>query len=82
LIHRLQQCRYLLLVLLLATLQSQAQQASAPKTQIIHAGKLLDVRTGHIAADAYITVTGDRIGLHLHVASRSRVQRVITRSLI
>ena len=61
LIHRLQQCRCLLLVLLFATLQSQAQQASAPKTQIIHAGKLLDVRTGHIAADAYITVTSDRI---------------------
>jgi imidazolonepropionase-like amidohydrolase len=63
LIHRLQQCRYLLVALLtvVAIQQSQAQQSSAAKTQIIHAGKLLDVRTGHIAADAYITVVGERI---------------------
>jgi imidazolonepropionase-like amidohydrolase len=63
LIHRLQQCRCFLLPLLtvLATINSPAQQTPATKTQIIHAGKLIDVRTGHIAADAYITVVGERI---------------------
>ena len=43
------------------TLDSGAQQTSPPKTQIIHAGKLLDVRTGRIQTDAYITVIGERI---------------------
>jgi imidazolonepropionase-like amidohydrolase len=63
LIHRLQQCRCFLLPLLtvLATIHSLAQQTPATKTQIIHAGKLLDVRTGHIQTDAYITVIGERI---------------------
>ena len=62
-IRHLQQCRCFLLALLtvFATIHCQAQQAPAAKTQIIHAGKLLDVRTGHIAADAYITVVGERI---------------------
>ena len=62
-IHRLQPCRCLLLALVtvFATVPSQAQQTSAAKTQIIHAGKLIDVRTGHLAADAYITVVGERI---------------------
>jgi len=57
---RLQPCRYFLLILF-ATLNSGGQQTAAPKTQIIHAGKLLDVRTGHIETDAYITVAGQRI---------------------
>jgi imidazolonepropionase-like amidohydrolase len=63
LIHPLQQCRCCLLALLtvFAAVPSQAQPASPPKTQIIHAGKLLDVRTGHIVSDAYIIVTGERI---------------------
>ena len=62
-IHSLQQCRCGLLAVLtmFATVPSQAQPASAPKTQIIHAGKLLDVRTGRIVSDAYIIVTGERI---------------------
>jgi imidazolonepropionase-like amidohydrolase len=60
---RLQLCRYFLLALLIlpTTLDSGAQQTSPPKTQIIHAGKLLDVRTGRIQTDAYITVIGERI---------------------
>jgi imidazolonepropionase-like amidohydrolase len=62
-ISRLQPCRYFFLALLILStiLNSGAQQTSAPKTQIIHAGKLLDVRTGHIETDAYITVIGERI---------------------
>ena len=63
LIHRLQQCRYFLFAILtvLVGIQSQAQQPSAMKTQIIHAGKLVDVRTGHVTENAYITVVGERI---------------------
>jgi len=63
LINRLRQCHCFLLALLsiFATVPSRAQQTSAPKTQIIHAGRLLDVRTGRIETDAYITVIGERI---------------------
>ena len=61
--HRPHPCRYFLVsgLILLATTAMQAQPAPAAKTQIVHAGKLVDVRTGHIASDAYITVTGERI---------------------
>jgi imidazolonepropionase-like amidohydrolase len=59
--HSMQPCRYLFFAVLTVLAAAQAQQASTPRTQIIHAGKLIDVRTGHITADAYITVTGDRI---------------------
>jgi imidazolonepropionase-like amidohydrolase len=61
--HHLQQPCYFVLALLtvFAAIPSQAQQTSTAKTQVIHAGKLIDVRTGHVTADAYITVTGERI---------------------
>jgi imidazolonepropionase-like amidohydrolase len=64
LIHRRSlQCTALLFALLagLAAAPSHAQQTPAPQTQIIHAGKLIDVRSGHVTTDAYITVTGERI---------------------
>ena len=38
-----------------------AAPAALVTTQIVHAGKLLDVRTGHITQDAYITIKGQRI---------------------
>ena len=60
-IQRLLQSRFLLTFAFFAIVQSQAQQTTATKSQIIHAGKLIDVRSGHIATDAYITVTGERI---------------------
>ena len=61
--HLLLQSRYFLIVLLtvFAPTQSEAQQPPTTRTQIIHAGKLIDVRTGHVTADAYITVIGERI---------------------
>jgi hypothetical protein len=72
LIHRLQ-CRYFLFALLtvLAAVQSQAQQTPTAKTQIIHAGKLIYVRNGHVTADAYITVIGERIAA-ICVGSRGK----------
>jgi imidazolonepropionase-like amidohydrolase len=61
--HRLQQCRCFLFALLIAflTVPSHSQQTPPARTQIIHAGKLIDVRTGQIATDAYITVIGEKI---------------------
>jgi imidazolonepropionase-like amidohydrolase len=63
LIRRFQQCASLLSAILtmFLTAPSHAQQTPAPQTQIIHAGKLIDVRTGHVTTDAYITVTHERI---------------------
>jgi hypothetical protein len=64
LIHRRSlECTSLLFALfaVLAATPSHAQQSPAPATQIIHAGKLIDVRTGQVTTDAYITVTGERI---------------------
>ncbi len=46
-------------LLLLAAAAAHPQAPAA--TQIVHAGKLVDVRTGRMLADAYITVAGDRI---------------------
>jgi imidazolonepropionase-like amidohydrolase len=36
-------------------------QASVPKQVAVHAGKLLDVRTGKVTNDAYILIAGERI---------------------
>ena len=62
-IHHLSQCRCFLLALstVFATAPFQAQQTSAAKTQVVHAGKLIDVRTGQVTTDAYITVVGEKI---------------------
>lgn len=35
--------------------------APPAKTEVVRAGKLVDVRTGNITQDAYIVITGDRI---------------------
>ncbi len=35
--------------------------ASPVKTQVVHAGKLIDVRTGRVTQDAYIVIKGQRI---------------------
>jgi imidazolonepropionase-like amidohydrolase len=61
--HPLQKRRFFVFALLtvFAALPSQAQQTSTTRTQVIHAGKLIDVRTGRVTADAYITLTGERI---------------------
>jgi imidazolonepropionase-like amidohydrolase len=54
-------CFLFAFLIVLAAVPSEAQQPSTARTQIIHAGKLIDVRTGHITTDAYITVVGERI---------------------
>jgi imidazolonepropionase-like amidohydrolase len=48
--------------LLLATLSPASAQQSAPgATKVIHAGRLIDVRTGKVTQNAYIVVEKDRI---------------------
>ena len=49
------QCRCFLFALFaaFATVSMQGQATPAAKTQIVHAGKLIDVRTGKVATDAY-----------------------------
>ena len=58
---QLTRCFSYLLVPLIATLPALAQKPVPIKTLVIHAGKLIDVRTGNITPDAYITVSGERI---------------------
>jgi imidazolonepropionase-like amidohydrolase len=41
--------------------QIQPQQENQPATFAIHAGRLIDVRTGKVSANAYILVANDRI---------------------
>jgi imidazolonepropionase-like amidohydrolase len=48
--------------LLFATLASaQAQQSAPVTTSVIHAGRLIDVRTGKVTRNAYIIVEKDRV---------------------
>jgi imidazolonepropionase-like amidohydrolase len=63
LIRHLLHCRCFLLALFaaFATVSMQGQATPAAKMQIVHAGKLIDVRTGQVTNDAYITVTGEKI---------------------
>ncbi len=52
------------LLLALMTAPSASAQPSAPASaplQVVHAGKLIDVRSGRATTDAYITVQGTRI---------------------
>lgn len=60
---RLPKCRWFLLAFLsaIAATPSYSQRAPLGKTQVIHAGKLVDVRSGNVTSNAYITVVGDRI---------------------
>jgi len=60
---RLPRCRWFLFAFLsaIAATPSYSQQTPQAKTQVIHAGKLVDVRSGKITTNAYITVVGDRI---------------------
>ncbi|MGH9537423.1 MAG: amidohydrolase family protein [Terriglobales bacterium] len=51
----------LLMVILCATAAAFAQQDSAKATAAIHAGRLIDVRTGKVTTNAYITIAKDRI---------------------
>ncbi len=42
-------------------LNSQVPAQTAPKQFAVHAGRLIDVRSGHVTKDAYILVSGERI---------------------
>jgi imidazolonepropionase-like amidohydrolase len=50
----------LMLVVFLVTV-SPAQQDSAKATVTVHAGRLIDVRSGRVTTNAYITIAKDRI---------------------
>ncbi len=56
---------------------SAALQAAAQKAQVVHAGKLIDVRTGKVTAGAYITITGERITAISIVAPAAEAGTVI-----
>ena len=51
----------LLWLILIGTSSAQAPKVSAPAETAIHAGKVLDVRTGNYLADQIIWIEGDRI---------------------
>jgi len=48
-------------LMLLAAVASLAQTADAPKTVVIRAGRLLDVKTGRLLSQQEIVIEGDRI---------------------
>ena len=61
--YRLQLCCRLLFILPAAALllpPASAQGGSAA-TQVVHAGRLIDVRDGHVTQDAYISIAGERV---------------------
>ncbi len=61
--YRLQLCCRLLSILPAAALllpPASAQGGSAA-TQVVHAGRLIDVRDGHVTQDAYISIAGERV---------------------
>jgi imidazolonepropionase-like amidohydrolase len=55
------QAAYAFMLVCFAVVASSAQQDSAKITAAIHAGRLIDVRTGRVATNAYITIAKDRI---------------------
>src|SRR5216683_463070 len=50
-----------LMLVFFVAMASSAQQDSTRATAAIHAGRLIDVRTGRVTANAYITIAKDRI---------------------
>jgi imidazolonepropionase-like amidohydrolase len=56
-----QQTAYALIWMFFAVIASSAQQDSAKITSAVLAGRLIDVRTGRVANNAYITIAKDRI---------------------
>jgi imidazolonepropionase-like amidohydrolase len=51
----------LFLITTVATSFAQTDAKAAPKVTVIHAGRLLDVKTGKIATNQAITIEGDKI---------------------
>ncbi|HEY0556330.1 MAG TPA: amidohydrolase family protein, partial [Thermoanaerobaculia bacterium] len=49
------------MLLLLAALAPAAFAAAPPETLVLHADRLLDVRSGRIVNDALVVIAGDRI---------------------
>ena len=47
-------------LMLVASLSAQSPIASQ-ETKVVHAGALIDVRTGHVTSGAYITIKADRV---------------------
>ncbi len=51
----------LLLAFFLIALGAVQAQTAAPREVAVHAGRLIDVRTGQVTKDAYVVIQGDRI---------------------
>ena len=56
-----QQTAYALIWMFFAVIASSAQQDSAKITSAVLAGRLIDVRTGRVTTNAYITIAKDRV---------------------
>ncbi|MGA9240660.1 MAG: amidohydrolase family protein [Silvibacterium sp.] len=62
--HRMIQDHCLLFAVCAFAVAGLAQPAPAPnkvKDSVVHAGRMIDVRTGNVMQDAYIAIHGDRI---------------------
>ncbi len=66
-------CRLLIALMCLSAIL----EAAAQKPQVVHAGKLIDVRTGTLTAGVYITIVGERITAISTAAPASEAGAVI-----
>ncbi len=58
----MRQTHYLAILIVCAVFSSSRSPAqSAPKPFAVHAGRLIDVRTGQVTKDAYVIIQGERI---------------------
>jgi len=55
------QVAHMFILVFFAVMAASAQQDAAKATAIIHAGRLIDVRTGRVTTNAYIAIAKDRI---------------------
>ncbi|HYK49899.1 MAG TPA: amidohydrolase family protein [Terriglobales bacterium] len=55
------QAAQIFILVFFAVMAASAQQDAAKATAVIHAGRLIDVRTGRVTTNAFITLAKDRI---------------------
>ncbi len=54
-------CLLLMRIVGCVALAQSSPKAAEIRSQVMHVGRLIDVRTGHVTAGAYIVVRGDRV---------------------
>jgi imidazolonepropionase-like amidohydrolase len=55
------QVAHIFILVFVGVMAASAQQDAAKATAVIHAGRLIDVRSGRVTTNAYITIAKDRI---------------------